>query len=53
MGRGFTYTTQDDQVIRSVKNLKEKEMVVHFVDGNVKASILEIEEGKNNGKYNL
>lgn len=46
MGRGFTYTTQDDQVIRSVKNLKEKEMVVHFVDGNVKASILEIEEGK-------
>jgi exodeoxyribonuclease VII large subunit len=28
-----------------VKALKEKEMTVHFVDGTVKASILEIEEG--------
>jgi exodeoxyribonuclease VII large subunit len=45
MGRGFTYTTQEEHVIRSVKALKEKEMTVHFVDGTVKASILEIEEG--------
>ncbi|MDU6524026.1 MAG: exodeoxyribonuclease VII large subunit, partial [Enterococcus sp.] len=42
MGRGFTYTTQEDQVIRSVKDLQEKEMTVHFVDGTVKAAVLEI-----------
>lgn len=46
MGRGFTYTMQEEHVIRSVKALKEKEMTVHFVDGTVKASILEIEEGR-------
>lgn len=50
MGRGFTYTTQKDHVIRSVKDLKEKEIAVHFVDGTVKASILEIEEGEEQWK---
>ena len=44
MGRGFTYTTQDDQVIRSVTDLTEKELTIHFVDGSVKASILEIQK---------
>jgi exodeoxyribonuclease VII large subunit len=46
MGRGFTYTTQDEQVVRSVNDLQEKEMTVHFVDGTVKAAILEIEKGE-------
>ena len=45
MGRGFTYTTQDEQVVRSVNDLQEKEMTVHFVDGTVKAAILKIEKG--------
>lgn len=46
MGRGFTYTTQDEQVVRSVNDLQEKEMTVHFVDGTVKAAILKIEKGE-------
>lgn len=46
MGRGFTYTTQDNQVVRSVDDLQEKEMTVHFVDGTVKAAILEIDKGE-------
>ena len=46
MGRGFTYTTQEDQVIRTVKDLKEADVTIHFVDGTVKAAILEIDEVK-------
>lgn len=46
MGRGFTYTTQEEQVVRSVSALQGTEMTVHFVDGTVKAAILEIEKGE-------
>ncbi|MGM0215562.1 exodeoxyribonuclease VII large subunit [Enterococcus sp. AZ109] len=42
MGRGYTYTTQNDQVVRSVNELKENEVMVHFVDGTVQATVNKI-----------
>lgn len=39
MGRGYTYTTQNDQVIRSVDELNEKNLTIHFVDGTVTTTI--------------
>lgn len=39
MGRGYTYTTQDNQVIRSVDELRERDLTIHFIDGTVKATI--------------
>lgn len=42
MGRGYTYTTQDDQVIRSVNDLREKNLTVHFADGTVQTTINKI-----------
>ncbi|MBO1308286.1 exodeoxyribonuclease VII large subunit [Enterococcus sp. 669A] len=44
MGRGYTYTTQENQVIRSVKELTEKELTIHFVDGTVQSTIDKIVE---------
>lgn len=42
MGRGYTYTTQNDYVIRSVNDLSEKKLTVHFVDGTVHTTINKI-----------
>ncbi|MDR1473505.1 MAG: exodeoxyribonuclease VII large subunit [Lactobacillales bacterium] len=43
MGRGFAYTTNTEHtVIKSVKALKkDKELLLHYVDGTAKAKILE------------
>ncbi|MGX7244093.1 exodeoxyribonuclease VII large subunit [Enterococcus quebecensis] len=36
MGRGYSYTTKDQQVIKSVKELKPKEKIqIHYMDGVV------------------
>lgn len=44
MGRGYTYTTKDDRVLRSAAELTAKdELTVHFKDGQVTAQVTKIE----------
>ncbi|EOL47831.1 exodeoxyribonuclease VII large subunit [Enterococcus caccae] len=43
MGRGYSYTTKEQQVIKSVNELKPKEKIqIHYVDGTVDTVIEQI-----------
>ena len=45
MGRGFTYVTQEDRVIKSVNELNVgEEIKLHLQDGYANASIIETEK---------
>lgn len=45
MSRGFTYTTKEEKVLRSVKELQIKDQVtIHFTDGIVTSQVEEIKE---------
>lgn len=47
MGRGYSYTTKEEQIVKSVEELKPTEMIqVHYADGFVKATVNEITKGK-------
>lgn len=40
LGRGYTYTTQDDNLIKSVEDVNEdKAIVVNMIDGSVEATV--------------
>lgn len=45
MGRGYTYTTKEGQVVKSIEHLHPTEVVtIHFPDGQAQAAITEILE---------
>ncbi len=45
MGRGYTYTTKEGQVVKSIEHLHPEEVVtIHFPDGQAQAAITEIFE---------
>lgn len=44
MGRGYSYTTKEDKVIKSVEDLTVKDQVtIHYSDGKVIAAVTDIE----------
>lgn len=47
MGRGYTYTVQEEQVIHSVDQLKKDAVTIHFADGIAQAQITAIEKEDN------
>ncbi|WP_056967432.1 exodeoxyribonuclease VII large subunit [Liquorilactobacillus sucicola] len=50
MARGFSYVSQDKQVIKSVKQIAPKQEIdIHFADGTASAEIKKIKEEQNNG----
>lgn len=50
IGRGYAFVTHDDQIVRSIKQVAEKQTVaVHFADGEAQAQITKIDGGKMNG----
>jgi exodeoxyribonuclease VII large subunit len=47
MGRGYSYVTLDDTVVKSVEQLKVKDKIdVHLADGVVTTTVAEISESK-------
>lgn len=47
MGRGYSYTTKDEKVIKSVHELaKEDQLNIHYKDGQVQTRVVEIKEDK-------
>ncbi|WP_159722107.1 exodeoxyribonuclease VII large subunit [Enterococcus sp. CSURQ0835] len=44
MGRGYTYTVQEKQVIHSVAQLKKEPVTIHFADGTAQAQITAIKK---------
>ncbi|WP_353990431.1 exodeoxyribonuclease VII large subunit [Pediococcus argentinicus] len=51
MGRGFTYVTKNDHVIKSTADLSEQEAVsMHFKDGTAEAVVQNIEKDNKDGK---
>ena len=47
MGRGYSYTTKEEQIVKSVEELQPDESIqVHYADGFVKATVNEITKVK-------
>ncbi|MBP2098338.1 exodeoxyribonuclease VII large subunit [Enterococcus rivorum] len=47
MGRGYSYTTKEEQIVKSVEELQPDELIqVHYADGFVKATVNEITKVK-------
>lgn len=47
MGRGYNFTTKEEQVIRSVSQLTaEDQITLHYYDGRAEARIIGVEENK-------
>ncbi|AOF49413.1 exonuclease VII large subunit [Tetragenococcus halophilus subsp. halophilus] len=53
MGRGYSYTTKDTKVVKSVQELaKEDHLNIHYKDGRVQTKVIEIEEDED-GRGNI
>lgn len=53
MGRGYSYTTKEKQVIKSVKELRPKdELTIHYQDGQALVQVETIKE-EENGEFNI
>lgn len=47
MGRGYTYTTMEEKLVQSVKDLKvDQDLAVHFVDGTATVTVKSVEGTK-------
>ena len=47
MQRGFSYTTAEDQVVKSVEQLAiDQQITVHYVDGTIQAQVKAIEKNE-------
>ena len=45
MQRGFSYTTVDEQVVKSVEQLApNQEITVHYADGTIQAQVQSIQK---------
>lgn len=45
MGRGYSYTTKENQVISSIKDIQVKEeLTIHYQDGQAQVQVLKIKE---------
>ncbi len=53
MGRGYSYTTKDTKVVKSVHELaKNDHLNIHYKDGRVQTKVIEIEEDED-GRGNI
>ncbi|MBP1045407.1 exodeoxyribonuclease VII large subunit [Enterococcus sp. BWM-S5] len=44
MGRGYSYTTKEETVVKSVEELnKEDQVTIHYSDGKIRAAVIDIE----------
>ncbi|KAF1301331.1 MULTISPECIES: exodeoxyribonuclease VII large subunit [Enterococcus] len=47
MGRGYSYTTKDETVVKSVAGLRPKdELLIHYQDGQAKVQVIELKDSK-------
>ena len=47
MGRGYSYTTLNDQVVKSVSEIHQGDLLtIHYQDGIVKGQVQEIDKGE-------
>ncbi|MGX7162402.1 exodeoxyribonuclease VII large subunit [Enterococcus massiliensis] len=47
MGRGYSYTTKDETVVKSVTALQPKdELLIHYQDGQAKVQVIELKDSK-------
>lgn len=47
MGRGYAYTTKDQEVINRIEQIKAgEELTIHYLDGQVQAEVKEITKGE-------
>lgn len=55
MGRGYSYTTLNEQVVKSVKEVSlDDELIIHYADGQIKGRVIQTEKGENeHGKSNI
>ena len=47
MGRGYSYTTLNDQLVKSVSEIHQGDLLtIHYQDGIVKGQVQEIDKGE-------